>query len=79
MCLHLLTKLLDKFNLIQAAYRFYKFLLQKPDAGFAAMAGRLTHVGSDHGGLVFRDGDRGLVLVHASRVLVDLLLTLAEF
>lgn len=42
------------------------------------MAGRLTHVGSDHGGLVFRDGDRGLVLVQASRVLVNLMLTLAE-
>jgi hypothetical protein len=43
------------------------------------VAGELTHVSSDHGGLVFGDGDRGLVLVHASRVLIDLLLTLTEF
>lgn len=43
------------------------------------MAGRLTHVCSDHGGLVFGDGDGGLVLVHTAGVLIDLVLTLAEF
>ena len=53
-------------------------IIQKPSPGVAATAGRLTHVCSDHGGLVFRDRHRGLVLIHAVRVLIGLMLTLAE-
>lgn len=54
------------------------FATQKPKPCLAGGLGRLTHVSSDHSRLVFRDGHRGLVLVHASGVLVDLLLTLTE-
>ena len=52
--------------------------IQKPSPGVEAVAGRLTHVCGDHGGLVFRDRHGGLVLIHAVRVLIGLMLTLAE-